>query len=148
LGVITGWRLRSTGPVRTDHDLDGGRGWEHFWLANFSTAVYGTYTQVRYDDAIISSNLSARARTSFKLAVPVRSWLQLLDRGAVTNWYPWLASALRFTCSTRRIESAFDGQTLSLSKTQGCVRPAAYTAKDQGILSVVFRAQRSFATGE
>jgi hypothetical protein len=29
------------------------------------------------------------------------------------------------------------------------LRPTGtYTAKDQGILSVVFRAQRSFATGE
>jgi hypothetical protein len=47
-----------------------------------------------------------------------------------------------------RVESAFDGQTVTLSKTQGLRPTGAYLAKDQGILAVAFRAQRSFATGE
>jgi len=47
-----------------------------------------------------------------------------------------------------RIETAFEGQTVTLSKTVGLRPTGTYTAKDQGILSVVFRAQRSFATGE
>jgi hypothetical protein len=47
-----------------------------------------------------------------------------------------------------RVETAFDGQTVSLSKTQGLRPTGLYTAKDQGIISVMFRAQRSFAAGE
>jgi hypothetical protein len=47
-----------------------------------------------------------------------------------------------------RVETAFDGQTISLSKTQGLRPTGLYTAKDQGIVSVIFRAQRSFASGE
>jgi hypothetical protein len=47
-----------------------------------------------------------------------------------------------------RIETAFDGQTVTLNKTQGLRPTGAYTAKDQGILSVGFRAVRSFASGE
>jgi hypothetical protein len=46
-----------------------------------------------------------------------------------------------------RIETAFEGQTISLAKAQGARPTGLYTAKDQGILAVVFRAQRSFATG-
>jgi hypothetical protein len=46
-----------------------------------------------------------------------------------------------------RIETAFDGQTISLAKTQGLRPTGSYLAKDQGILSVGFRAVRSFATG-
>ena len=34
-----------------------GAGYEHFWLPNVSTTVYGTYTQVRYNDTVINSRL-------------------------------------------------------------------------------------------
>ena len=44
-------------------------------------------------------------------------------------------------------ETAFEGQTVALKKAQGARPTGLYTAKDQGILAVVFRAQRSFATG-
>jgi hypothetical protein len=47
-----------------------------------------------------------------------------------------------------RIETAFDGQLVTLTKTQGARPTGTYLAKDEGILAVVFRAQRSFATGE
>jgi hypothetical protein len=47
-----------------------------------------------------------------------------------------------------RVETGFDGQTITLTKTQGARPTGAYTAKDDGILSVTFRAQRSFATSE
>jgi len=46
-----------------------------------------------------------------------------------------------------RVETAFDAQQVTLTKTQGARPTGAYTANDQGIVSVVFRAQRSFATG-
>ena len=45
-----------------------------------------------------------------------------------------------------RVETAFEGQTVTLSKTVGLRPTGNYTAKDLGNLSVVFRAQRSFAT--
>jgi hypothetical protein len=47
-----------------------------------------------------------------------------------------------------RIETAFEGQSISLNKTVGLRPTGSYTAKDQGILSAVFRAQRSFATSD
>jgi hypothetical protein len=47
-----------------------------------------------------------------------------------------------------RIETAFEGQAVTLSKTTGLRPTGTYTAKDQGILAVVFRAQRSFATAD
>jgi hypothetical protein len=47
-----------------------------------------------------------------------------------------------------RVESAFDGQSVSLNKTQGLRPTGLYTAKDQGILAVTFRIQRAFASGE
>jgi hypothetical protein len=47
-----------------------------------------------------------------------------------------------------RVQTAFDGQTVTLSKTAGLRPTGVYTAKDLGILSIHFRAQRAFATGE
>jgi hypothetical protein len=47
-----------------------------------------------------------------------------------------------------RVQTAFDGQTVSLSKAAGLRPTGSYTAKDQGILSVAFRVQRVFASGE
>jgi hypothetical protein len=46
-----------------------------------------------------------------------------------------------------RVETAFEGETVLLSKTQGARPTGLYTAKDLGTLSVIFRAQRNFATG-
>src|SRR5262245_26959106 len=34
-----------------------GAGYEHFWLPNFSTTVYSTYSQTRYNDAVIASRI-------------------------------------------------------------------------------------------
>ena len=66
--------------------------------------------------------------------------------GAVTNWYPVAGFRLAFDVVYTRIETAFEGQTISLSKTTGLRPTGSYTAKDQGILAVTFRAQRSFVT--
>jgi hypothetical protein len=46
-----------------------------------------------------------------------------------------------------RVVTAFDGQTVSLNKSAGLRPTGLYTAKDQGILAVTFRAQRTFAAG-
>ena len=66
----------------------------------------------------------------------------------MTNWYPVAGFRLAVEVLYTRIETAFDGQTVTLSKTQGLRPTGVYTAKDQGILAVVFRAQRSFASGD
>src|SRR5882762_591994 len=57
LGVITDGVFVNGGQFELTTTWTAGAGWEHFWLANFSTAVYGTYTQVRYNDNVIGSRL-------------------------------------------------------------------------------------------
>src|SRR5262249_39804538 len=56
LGVITDGIFVNGGQFELTTTWTAGGGYEHFWLANFSTAVYGTYTQVRYNDNVINSN--------------------------------------------------------------------------------------------
>jgi hypothetical protein len=45
-----------------------------------------------------------------------------------------------------RVGTAFEGQTITLGKTQGLRPTGTYTAKDQGVIAVGFRAVRSFGT--
>ena len=130
-----------------------GGGWEHFWLPNFSTAVYGTYTQVSYNDTVINSrwfcNGSGATNQNIRVAANVTCdpgfnfWLI----GTHTDWYPVAGFRLAVDVLYTRVQTAFDGQLVSLSKTQGARPTGIYLARDQGILAVTFRAQRTFVTG-
>src|SRR5262247_4257190 len=49
LGVITDGVFINGGQFELTTAWTAGAGYEHFWLPNVSTALYGTYTQVRYN---------------------------------------------------------------------------------------------------
>src|SRR5262249_6552822 len=66
--------------------------------------------------------------------------------GVVNSWYPVAGFRLAVDVLYTRVETAFDGQTISLGKASGLRPTGSYLAKDQGILAVTFRAQRSFVT--
>jgi len=154
LGVLTDGVFINGGQFELTTAWTAGAGYEHFWLPNFSTAVYGTYTQVRYSDTVINSNLFCAGGGAVAQNITQVSGgrcdpgFNYWTVGAVTNWYPVAGFRLAVDVLYVRVETAFDGQVVSLSKAQGARPTGLYTAKDQGILSVVFRAQRSFATGE
>src|SRR4030095_2020600 len=57
LGVITDGVFVNGQQFELTTTWTAGGGWEHFWLPNFSTAVYGTYTQVTYNDTVVNSRL-------------------------------------------------------------------------------------------
>jgi hypothetical protein len=57
LGVLTDAVFVNGGQLQLTTAWSAGFGYEHFWLPNFSTTVFGTYTQVRYNDAVINSRL-------------------------------------------------------------------------------------------
>jgi hypothetical protein len=129
-----------------------GFGYEHFWLPNFSTTVFGTYAQIRYNDSVINSRLFCNGGGGQNILVannitcdPGFNYWSL---GTHTDWYPVPGFRLAVEVLYTRIETAFDGQTVSLSKTQGLRPTGNYLAKDQGILSVGFRAVRAFGTPE
>src|SRR5437764_5677666 len=147
LGVLTDGVFINGGQFELTTAWSAGGGYEHFWLANFSTAVYGTYTQVRYSDDVINSRLFCTGQNiSVSTSVTCDPGFNFWTVGAVTNWYPVAGFRLAVDVLYTRVETAFEGQTVTLSKTQGLRPTGSYTAKDQGILAVTFRAQRSFAT--
>jgi len=156
LGVISDGVFVNGGQFQLTTTWTAGAGWEHFWLPNFSTAVYGTYTAVRYSDEVVNSRLfcgngtvgAVNQNVIVASGVSCDPGFNYWTVGAVTNWYPVAGFRLAVDVQYTRIETAFEGQTVTLSKAQGLRPSGSYTAKDQGILSVVFRAQRSFATSE
>jgi len=154
LGVITDGVFVNGGQLELTTTWTVGAGYEHFWLPNLSTTLWGTYTQVRYNDNVISSRLFCGGTNAVNQNIRVGTGVECdpgfnyWTVGAVTNWYPVAGFRLAVDVQYTRIETAFEGQTVTLSKTVGLRPTGTYTAKDQGILSVVFRAQRSFATGE
>ncbi|HKE97295.1 MAG TPA: porin, partial [Povalibacter sp.] len=153
-GVNTDGVFVNGGQFELTTAWTAGAGWEHFWLPNFSTAVYGTYTQVRYSDTVINSNLFCAGGGAVAQNITQVSGgrcdpgFNYWTVGAVTNWYPVAGFRLAVDVMYTRVETAFEGQTISLSKTQGLRPSGVYTAKDQGILAAVFRAQRAFASSD
>jgi hypothetical protein len=127
-----------------------GGGWEHFWLPNVSTTVYGAYTSISYNDTVVNNrwfcgggggtNQNIRVAASVTCDPGFNYWVI----GTHTDWYPVSGFRLAVDVLYTRIETAFDGEAVTLGKAQGARPTGVYTAKDQGILSVVFRAQRNF----
>jgi hypothetical protein len=154
LGVITDGVFVNGGQFELTTAWSTGFGYEHFWLPNFSTTVFGTYSQVRYNDTVINSRLfcggSGATNQNIRVAANVDCdpGFNYWTIGTHTDWYPVPGFRLAAEVLYSRIETAFDGQTVTLGKTAGLRPTGVYTAKNMGILSVGFRAQRAFATGE
>jgi Porin subfamily len=152
LGVITDAVYVNGGQLQLTTAWTAGGGYEHFWLPNLSTALWGTYTQVRYNDTVINSRLFCNGGGGQSIAVAnnvtcdpgFNFWMV----GLLHNWFPVPGFRLAIETTYTRVETAFDGQQFSLARTVGARPTGLYTAKDQGILSVIFRAQRAFASGE
>jgi hypothetical protein len=153
LGVISDGVFVNGGQFQLTSVWSTGAGYEHFWLPNFSTTVYGTYSQIRYNDTVINSRLFCGGGGAVNQNIILvgggrcdpgfNFWLL----GTHTDWYPVAGFRLAVEVLYTHIDTAFDGQTVSLSKTQGLRPTGLYTAKDQGIIAVGFRAVRAFATG-
>jgi Porin subfamily len=153
LGVITDGVFINGGQFELTTAWTAGAGYEHFWLPNFSTTVYGNYTQVRYNDTVINNDLFCHGSGTVNQNIILTGGgrcdpgFNYWTIGTHTDWYPVAGFRLAVDVLYARVETAFDGQTVSLAKTQGARPTGIYTAKDQGTLSVIFRAQRNFATG-
>src|SRR5262245_20814586 len=156
LGVITDAVYINGSQFQLTTAWSATAGYEHFWLPNLSTTWYGQYAQVRYSDAVINSRLFcngiAGVTGAQTIVIPGTAscdpGFNYWAVGTHTDWYPVAGFRLAVDVQYVRIETAFEGQPITLNKTQGARPTGTYLATDQGILGVVFRAQRAFATGE
>jgi hypothetical protein len=152
LGVITDAVYINGGQLQLTTAWTTGFGYEHFWLPNVSTTVFGTYSQVRYNDTVINSKIfcglgGGGVQNLILPSANCDPGFNFWTIGTHTDWYPVAGFRLAAEVLYTRVQTAFDGQTVTLSKAQGARPTGVYTAKDQGIVSVGFRAVRAFATG-
>jgi len=147
LGFITDGVYFNGGQIDLTTGWATGVGYEHFWLPNLSTTVYGTYSQVRYSDGVIASRGFCTGQ-AIAVTGTCDPGFNLWIVGTHTDWYPVAGFRLAVEVNYTRVESNMAGQTLTLTKTQGARPTGTYTAKDDGILAAGFRAYRSFVTGE
>ncbi len=122
---------------------------EHFWTRNFSTTWYGNYTEVSYNSTVVNggwwcsgpglatSNVNP---TGGQACDPSFHYFSI---GSHTDWYPVPKLRLAVEVLYVGIDTAMAGP-ISLGKAQGARPTGAYTAKDLGITSVIFRAQRNW----
>jgi Porin subfamily len=122
-----------------------GGGFEYFWTRNFSSTIYGGYTRTEYSGA--GSALVCTRVTIVSANPTCDPNYSLWQVGTHHDWFP--VPGLRFAVDVlyTGVESAFSGQTVSLAKASGARPTGAYLVQDHGILSVAFRAQRSWGAG-
>jgi len=152
-GVITDAVYVNGGQLQLTTTWSAGAGYEHFWLPNVSSTVFGTFSQIRYNDAVINSKVFCGFGGGGvqNLVLPSANCdpgFNFWTLGTHTDWYPVAGFRLAVDVMYTRVQTAFDGQTITLAKSIGARPTGTYLAKDQGILSVMFRAQRAFVTSE
>jgi Porin subfamily len=141
-----------------------GGGFEYFWTRNFSSTIYGGYTGTRYNDTVTNNrwfcgtppansnpfgsaigNISTiRTATGAPCNMNYNFW----QVGTHHDWFP--VPGLRFAVDViyTAVDTAFDGQVVTLGKALGARPTGVYTVKDLGILAVAVRAQRSWGAGD
>jgi hypothetical protein len=143
-GVLTDAVYTAGSPLELTTSWAAGGGFEYFWTRNFSSTIYGGYTRTEYNNnaAGIICGFAPFTTRSGECDPSYGMW----QLGTHHDWFP--VAGLRFAVDVlyTGVETAFGGQTMTL-KAQGSRPAGAYLIEDQGILSVMFRAQRSWGGG-
>jgi hypothetical protein len=126
-----------------------GGAFEYFWSRNFSSTIYGGYTGTEYNSTVVDGRWfcgggGAVAQGAFTgVTGTCDPSYNLWQVGTHHDWFPVSGFRLAVDVMYTRVDTAFDGQVLTLAKNGA--RPAGlYTVKDQGLTSVMFRAQRTW----
>ena len=131
-----------------------GGGFEYFWTRNFSSTIYGTYTEVSYNSTVVNNRwfcgaggLGVNQNIILSAATVCDPGYKYWTIGSHHDWFPLPGLRLAIDVMYNGIETATEGAVISLNKTQGARPTGLYAARNQGITSVVFRAQRSWGAG-
>jgi len=121
--------------------------YEHNWTPQFRTSLYGAYLRVDYDATATRffcvAGTPAVVQANFNTLSNCNPDYKFWYVGARTLWSPAKDFILGVDVSFTEVETAFAG-TASLAGAIGARPTGLYTIKDQGIVSVIFRAQRTF----
>ena len=134
-------------------------GFEHYWTPALKTSLTGVYTQISYDataKSYFASNVcgtGSAGQAGFSggtLLTNCNPDWQFFQGGIRTQWTPSPGFILGVNTAWTQVWTAFNGTTAVLTPNPVIgARPAGtYAINNQGIFSVMFRAQRNFNTGD
>jgi hypothetical protein len=130
-----------------------GGGFEYFWTRNFSSTIYGTYTEVSYNSTVVNNRWFCGANGGVNQSIQLGAGtacdpsFKYWTVGTHHDWFPLAGLRLAVDVMFSGIETATPGATITLTKAQGARPTGQYTARNQGITSVIFRAQRTWGGG-
>jgi hypothetical protein len=132
-----------------------GGGFEYFWTRNFSSTIYGSYTEVSYNSTVVNNRWFCGGAAGSSAQNVILPGTTACDPsytywtvGTHHDWFPVSGLRLAVDVMYNGIETATNGSVISLAKAQGARPTGLYTAKNLGITSVIFRAQRSWGGGD
>jgi hypothetical protein len=150
LGFITDGTFTNGGQIEQTTSWTAGAGFEYFWTRNFSSTVYGNYTEISYNNTVTAGRQFCAAGGIgggvgyTKAGGTCDFGFVFWTVGTHHDWFP--LPGLRFAVDVMytAVESNMSGETINLVRTQGARVPGVYTIKDLGIVSTIFRAQRTW----
>jgi Porin subfamily len=119
-------------------------GYRHYWTRNFSSSIFGGYTEVSYDNFVVASGLFCSATkvnpTGGQACDPGFALWQV---GGRSDWYPVPKLKLAVEVMYTQVDTAMQGP-INVANRVGNRPTGAYNAKDLGIVTVMFAARRTF----
>ena len=122
-------------------------GYEHYWTPTFSNALYGGYIEFSYNDAVKTSRAFCGNVQTVPATRECDPGFGLYMIGFLTNWFPAPGFRLAVDVVYTGIDTAMPG-AITVSSARGLRPTGAYTAKDKGTASAMFRAQRNWGGGD
>ncbi len=154
LGTASDAVFVNGGALQLTTQWSAGGAYEHYWTRNFTSKVLGGISEVSYNGAVVGSRIFCGANGGGvqNILIPAATacdpGFRYWTVSGQTNWYPVPGFRLAVEVLYLNVDTAFKGAQITLSKSIGGRPTGAYTAKDQGILAVYFRASRRFPAAE
>jgi len=129
--------------------------YEHWFSPTVRVTPFGGFSQVSYNNTVKSGRWFCGGGANGTAAIGAQNILvapttacdpgySVWQVGAHADWYP--VKNLRFGLEAvwTGVDTAMGGQVVTLAKSIGARPTGVYTAKDLGVLTTAFRAQRNF----
>ena len=126
-----------------------GGAFEHYWTPQLSSTVFGSYTQISYNGTVTSGRWfcggggAAVQGPIIPAGAACDPGFSFSVFGSHTDWYPVPSLRLGVEVLYTSIGTGFNGTDVTLP-TVGARPAGVYTAKNEGVASFMFRAQRQW----
>jgi hypothetical protein len=152
LGIQTDGVFVNGGAIQLTTGWVIGTAFEHWWTPQLKTSLYYSHSEISYNNTVISSRVfcnntaagASATSSQWTVAGVCDPGFKFWDARAGISWYPVPGFRIGAEIAYTAIETAFAGQVITLTKTNGARPTGAYAARDEHIWAAVFRANRGF----